>query len=106
MRALRRVAEDREPEAAEPTDKDAEIGEYLLSEASVAVRDARARKLLTEGVESGDLHALEALLEELERAPDKVWAEATRRSAASAYSAGSSAASAARRLFGRSPPAA
>ena len=75
VRALRHVAEDREPEAAEPTDKDAEIGEYLLSESSVAVRDAKARKLLTEGVESADLHALEALLEELERAPDKVWAD-------------------------------
>jgi hypothetical protein len=76
VRALRRVAEEREPEAAEPTQYDARIGEYLLSDASVAVRDARARKLLTDGVESGDLHALEALLEELERAPDRVWAEA------------------------------
>jgi O-antigen/teichoic acid export membrane protein len=75
VRALRRLAEEREPDAGRPTEHDARIGEYLLSDASVAVRDARARKLLSEGVESADLHALEAVLEELERAPSKVWAD-------------------------------
>jgi O-antigen/teichoic acid export membrane protein len=78
VRALRRLAEEREPESARPTEHDARIGEYLLSDASVAVRDARARKLLSEGVESADLHALEAVLEELERAPSSVWADGRR----------------------------
>jgi O-antigen/teichoic acid export membrane protein len=76
VRALRRLAAERSPAAARPTEHDGSIGEYLFSTASVATRDARAKRLLSEGVESADLHALEAVLEELERAPRKVWAEA------------------------------
>jgi hypothetical protein len=76
VRALRRLAAERSPAAARPTEHDGSIGEYLFSTASVATRDARARRLLSEGVESADLHALEAVLEELERAPRKVWGDA------------------------------
>jgi O-antigen/teichoic acid export membrane protein len=75
VRALRRLAAERSPAAARPTEHDGRIGEYLFSTASVASRDASAQRLLSEGVESADLHALEAVLEELERAPQEVWAE-------------------------------
>jgi O-antigen/teichoic acid export membrane protein len=75
VHALRRVAVERAPAAAEPTEHDAKIGEYLFSTSSVAIRDAAAQGLLSEGVESADLHALEAVLEELERAPSDVWSD-------------------------------
>jgi O-antigen/teichoic acid export membrane protein len=73
VHALRRLAVERAPASAEPTEHDAKIGEYLFSTSSVATRDATAQGLLSEGVESADLHALEAVLEDLERAPDEVW---------------------------------
>jgi O-antigen/teichoic acid export membrane protein len=73
VHALRRLAVERAPASAEPTEHDAKIGEYLFSTSSVATRDATAQGLLTEGVESADLHALEAVIEDLERAPAEVW---------------------------------
>jgi O-antigen/teichoic acid export membrane protein len=74
VHALRRLALERAPASAERTQHDAKIGEYLFSTSSVAIRDATAQGLLAEGVESADLHALEDVLEELERAPREVWA--------------------------------
>jgi O-antigen/teichoic acid export membrane protein len=79
VRALRRLAARRAPGAGEPTEHDARIGEYLLSTSSVATRDATAQRLLSEGVKSADLHALEAVIEELERAPAETWSEDGRR---------------------------
>lgn len=76
VHALRRLAAERAPAAGQPTEHDAKIGAYLFSTASVATRDGIAQGLLSEGVESADLHALEAVLEELERAPRDVWADA------------------------------
>ena len=73
VHALRRLAVERAPGSAEPTEHDDKIGEYLFSTTSVATRDATAQKLLAEGVASADLHALEAVIEDLERAPDEVW---------------------------------
>ena len=73
VHALRRLAVERAPASAEPTEHDAKIGEYLFSTSSVATRDATAQGLLSEGVESADLHALEAVIEDLERAPNEVW---------------------------------
>ena len=73
VRALRQLARERAPAAGEPTDHDAKIGEYLFSTASVATRDGIAQSLLAQGVKSADLHALEAGLEDLERAPDALW---------------------------------
>jgi O-antigen/teichoic acid export membrane protein len=75
VRALRRVAGRRAPSAAQPTEHDAQIGEYLLSTSSVATRDATAQRLLSEGVASADLHTLEDTLEELGRAPREAWSE-------------------------------
>ena len=76
VHALRRLAVERAPASAEPTEHDAKIGEYLFSTSSVATRDATAQGLLSEGVESADLHALEAVIEDLERASDGVWDQA------------------------------
>jgi hypothetical protein len=78
VHALRRLAVERAPASAEPTEHDAKIGEYLFSTSSVATRDATAQGLLSEGVESADLHALEAVLEDLERAPADVWEDGGR----------------------------
>jgi O-antigen/teichoic acid export membrane protein len=75
VRALRRVAARRAPAAAQPTEHDARIGEYLLSTSSVASRDATAQRLLSEGVASADLHTLEDTLEALGRAPREAWSE-------------------------------
>ena len=73
MHALRQLAVERAPGSADPTEHDGKIGEYLYSTSSVATRDATAQGLLAEGVASPDLHALEAVIEDLEKAPDEAW---------------------------------
>ena len=75
VRILRRVAAERASVAAQPTEHDAKIGDYLFSTASVATRDGIAQGLLAQGVASADLHALESVRDELERAPAKAWGD-------------------------------
>ena len=58
---------------------DAKIGEYLFSTSSVATRDATAKRLLTDGVDAADLHALEAVVDDLERCPGTVGVRGGRR---------------------------
>jgi O-antigen/teichoic acid export membrane protein len=56
-----------------PEGRDAEIAGYLFAEGTVAQRDAAMRRLTAEGVRSDELMALEAVLNDLESAPRKVW---------------------------------
>ncbi len=56
-----------------PEERDANIAGYLFPEGTVAQRDAKMRTLLSEGVRTDELMALEAVLTELENAPSKAW---------------------------------
>ena len=60
MGLLRRLTREHEP-----TEHDARIGLYIFSGASVAERDAMFRELVREEVDAGDVHLLEAAVEEL-----------------------------------------
>jgi hypothetical protein len=71
--SLRRLARRDAPVREVSTEHDARIAEYLFSAASVASRDAVARRLLADGVEPSDLHRLEATVDKLARAPDEAW---------------------------------
>ena len=69
---LRRLDED-----SEPTEHDAQIGEYLFDEMTIAEHDEMGRTLWEEeDVDPADLHSLEAVIHQLQGLPKKVWAEA------------------------------
>jgi O-antigen/teichoic acid export membrane protein len=59
-----------------PKGRDGAIGAYLLSQASRAERDARARRLWREGVDPLELHELEVTLGHLRQLPNRAWATA------------------------------
>lgn len=74
VRALRRIAAEGGIGSAEPTAHDAEIGEYLFSRATVAGRDAIGKRLIkADGIASGDLRELEAVLDDLAALPRRAW---------------------------------
>ena len=56
---------------------DAEIGELLFTPMPVAERDGIARELWSEKVDPADIHALERMVEQLQRLPKRAWPEAT-----------------------------
>jgi O-antigen/teichoic acid export membrane protein len=69
---LRRLDED-----SEPTEHDAQIGEYLFEDMTIAEHDEMGRTLWEEeDVDPADLHSLEAVIHQLQGLPKKVWAEA------------------------------
>ncbi|MGH2962884.1 MAG: hypothetical protein ACRDL3_11935, partial [Solirubrobacterales bacterium] len=73
-RALRRAAEGGGAFASGDSDHDAAIAEYLFSSQTVATRDQAAKRLIRdEGVSPGDLRELEAVLEDLGKAPKDAW---------------------------------
>jgi O-antigen/teichoic acid export membrane protein len=61
----------------ESTAHDQHIGEYLFSDLPVAERDELARKLWSEEADPADFHALEQVVQELQRLPKRAWAEAS-----------------------------
>jgi O-antigen/teichoic acid export membrane protein len=74
-RALRRAADRGGAFAADASEHDAAIAEYLFSSQTVAGRDQTAKRLIRdEGVSPGDLRELETVLEDLERVPEEAWA--------------------------------
>jgi O-antigen/teichoic acid export membrane protein len=74
-RALRRAADLGGAFAGDDSEHDAAIARYLFSSQPVAGRDLRARRLIRdEGVSPGDLRELEAVLADLERAPEEAFA--------------------------------
>lgn len=74
VRALRRAADEGGRLMHAPTERDAQIGEYLFSDKAQATRDAAARRLVRSGdVEPADLHELEEVIRDLERAPSEAW---------------------------------
>jgi len=73
-RALRRAADLGGALAGDASEHDAAIAEYLFSAQTVAGRDLTAKRLIRDdGVSPGDLRELEAVLEDLERAPAEAW---------------------------------
>ena len=59
------------------TAQDQRIGEYLFSNLPVAESDELARELWSEDADPADLHALEKVVQELQRLPKRAWAEAS-----------------------------
>lgn len=59
---------------ATTTSLDGEIGGFLLSRASVADRDATARRLWSEGADPAELDQLESAAQALIKAPRRIWA--------------------------------
>ena len=59
------------------TAQDQRIGEYLFSNLPVAESDELARELWSEEADPADLHALEKVVQELQRLPKRAWAEAS-----------------------------
>ena len=71
--------------------QDQRIGECLFSNLPVAERDELARQLWSEQadpVDPADLHALERVLEELQRLPKRAWVDAAAANGAGSVSAG------------------
>ena len=74
IRALRHVAAEGGGAVDGPTASDGRIADYLFSDETVAQRDRDARTIVGAGQASaGDLEALEALVEHLQRVPDEAW---------------------------------
>jgi hypothetical protein len=73
VRALRTAGERGGVPVGAGTDRDGAIGEYLFSSEPTAVRNATMRRLLGEGVDAGDLRALEDLVSHLATVPDDAW---------------------------------
>jgi len=74
VRLLRMAGERGGVPVGERSSHDDEIGRYLFSAAPTAVRNATMRRLLGEGVDAGDLRALEDLVAHLATVPDAAWA--------------------------------
>ena len=69
--ALRRIAD-----AGTPAQADARVGQWLLSSAPVAERDAEGHRLWSSEVEPHDVHRLEEALDRLKRLPPRAWRRA------------------------------
>jgi hypothetical protein len=74
MRALRHVAAEGGGAVGGSAASDGRIATYLFSDETVAQRDRDARTMVGAGKASaGELEALEALVEHLQRAPEEAW---------------------------------
>jgi hypothetical protein len=74
VRTLRQFAADAGSPSADKTRRDAQIGHYLFDEAIPADRGAMGKSLMKSGgVDPGDLHELERILEHLRTVPEETW---------------------------------
>jgi hypothetical protein len=74
VRTLRQFAADAGSPSADKTRRGAQIGHYLFDEAIPADRGAMGKSLMKSGgVDPGDLHELERILEHLRTVPEETW---------------------------------
>ncbi len=74
VRTLRQFAADAGSPSGDKTRRDAQIGRYLFAASTPADRGALGKQLMnSRGVNPGDLHELERILEHLRGVPEEAW---------------------------------
>jgi hypothetical protein len=73
MRAIRKAGRQGDAPVGPSTDLDPTIALFLFSNEPVASRQARMRKLLSDGVDANDIRTLEDLRDRLAKAPPDAW---------------------------------